>query len=67
MTIHDGRDAVGALERELHVDLAGVTAQIQSLGGAVEHVIDVLEALTQNHHSIERQLEEARTMLARLW
>ncbi len=65
MTRTEDREALGLLAQELHVDVAALGARINALGGALEHVLDVLEALSQSQEHIDWHIAEARVDLDR--
>lgn len=71
MRQQDGRFTATALERELHVRVAEVRAQLQTLATSLEHVIDVVEACMEASEHRDRRvdvhLEEARRHLGRVW
>lgn len=65
MTRTEDREALGLLAQELHVDVAALGTRINALGGALEHVLDVLEALSQSQEHIDWHIAEARVDLDR--
>lgn len=58
--------ASGALERELHIDVAELGARIDAVSSALEHVLDVLETLAESREHVDWHVAQARLDLSRM-
>lgn len=58
------RDVARAGPTPPDTEMAALWARMDDLSGALEHVLDVLEALAESHEHIDWHVEEARTEIS---